>query len=115
MSFISAYPGATAITGNEKLPVDQGGNVRSILASLLFSAGPTGATGSTGITGATGVTGPTGATGPTGVGATGATGATGETGVTGPTGPNTLFIPPTSDPMISGAVWNNAGVLTISP
>jgi len=26
----------------------------------------------------------------------------------------TLFIPPTSDPLIAGAVWNNAGTLTIS-
>ena len=57
-------------------------------------------------------TGPTGPTGQAGIATN--TGATGATGVTGPTGPNTLFVPPTSDPQIVGAVWNNSGTLTIS-
>lgn len=25
-----------------------------------------------------------------------------------------IFIPPIADPLVSGAIWNNAGVLTIS-
>ena len=62
--------------------------------------------------GPTGGTGPTGPTGQAGIATN--TGATGATGVTGPTGPNTLFVPPTSDPQIVGAVWNNSGTLTIS-
>jgi hypothetical protein len=70
-SYIAGLPGATAVTGNEMIAVDQGGTVRKILASLLF--------------GSTGTVGPTGSTGPTGI--TGSTGPTGGTGITGPTGP----------------------------
>lgn len=93
---------------------------------VVTGTGPTGAsggpTGPTGVTGqaVVGPTGPTGVrgvspTGPTGAGAfTGPTGATGITGPPGSAGPNNRFIPPTSDPHIVGAVWSNAGVLTIS-
>ena len=63
-----------------------------------------------------GPTGPTGATGPTAAqGRTGPVGATGATGITGPTGANPfLFMPPTSNPAVVGAVWSNGGVLTVS-
>jgi hypothetical protein len=44
------------------------------------------------------------------------TGATGTAGATGPTGSTTtfLFVAPTADPHVVNAVWNNAGVLTVS-
>ena len=76
-------------------------------AAFTGNTGPTG--GQTGPTGPTGIAGPTGTTGPTG--ATGPTGQRGLVGPTGPTGPTgttiTLFIPPTSSPGITGAVWFN--------
>ena len=73
-----------------------------------INSGPTGA-GATGPTGAggTGPTGPTGGgTGPTGAGST----------VTGPTGyaMSGPYFPPVVNPGVTGALWNNAGVPTIS-
>ena len=45
----------------------------------------------------------------------GKTGLTGATGLTGPTGQSRfVFTPPTSSPGITGQVWSNAGVLTVS-
>jgi hypothetical protein len=39
----------------------------------------------------------------------------GSTGPTGPTGNNpTVFRPPTSNPGVTGQVWSNGGVLTVS-
>jgi len=53
-------------------------------------------------------------TGP--VGPSGPAGAAGTSNVTGPTGSTsaTMFVPPTADPHVVGAVWNNGGVLTVS-
>lgn len=104
----------------------------------FFGRGVTGVTGNTGPQGPAGpapsitqngnVTGPTGNTGPTGAatgpaGNTGPASATGTTGNTGARGPRslvspgpagpvnttTVWVPPSLDPGIAGAVWNPGG------
>ena len=126
--------GATGNSGSAGGTGATGGTGYQGLPYIAGPAGPVGPTGTTGPTGATGPTGPAGATAATGpTGPTGRTGSalwtptTGASGVftgtysyygpRGAAGPvtNSVFAPPTTDPQIPGAVWNNAGTLAISP
>ena len=78
----------------------------------------TGPSGPAGHTGASTNTGPTGQTGGfVQYTYSGGTGSRIYVGPMGPAGPiqNSIYFPPSVDPQVPGALWNNGGTLTFSP